>query len=600
MSISNKKKPMIKYTNRDYNSIKSDLIDYAKRNYSDTFRDFGEAGFGSFMIDAISYIGDSLSFYTDYSANESFPDTALEYNNVIRHGKVLGYKFKNNPSSYGIATFYITVPAKSYGLGPDTNYLPMLLKGSEFSSNSGNAFILNENIDFSNSNNEIVVAQVDDTTGIPTSYAIRAQGRVISGELSIQTIDVGDYTPFLKLELNGSSIAEVLSVTDGEGHSYYEVDYLSQDIIYKGIPNRNSDKDTVRSILKPIVVPRRFIVEQEEKKTFIQFGYGSTEEIKLSSIADPSNIVLQVYGKDYYTDTSFDPSKLIATDKFGVVPSQTTLTIITRNNSSENVNAAVGSISNVNSSMWDFANEGTLNLNTTADIRASLEVSNEEPIIGDVSLPSSDEIRKRIFDSYASQNRAVTKQDYISAVYRMPPEFGSIKRTNIFQDQDSFKRNLNCYVVSEDASGILTTTNRTIKDNLKTHLQKFKMVNDTIDILDARIVNIGIEFSAIAIDEKNKYSALSEGIDLLKQFYANKMDIGENFSITNIFSILKQAPSISDVVDVKLVNKRSSTYSDTYYNIETHLSADGRELFCEDDVVFEVRYINFDIKGSIK
>lgn len=594
------KKPMIKYTARDFNSIRQELIDYAKRNYSTTFRDFGETSFGSLLIDLIAYFGDNLSFLLDYSVNESFLDTALEYNNIIKHGKAFGYKYRGNPSSYGTATFYITVPAQSYGLGPDSTYIPRLLRGSEFSSNSGNAFILNENLNFGNPNNEVVVAAVDDTTGIPTSYAIKAQGRVISGEIGIQTIDVGEYTPFLKLELSGENITEVLSVIDGEGHIYYEVEYLSQDVVYKELLNRSSDSGTVRSILKPISVPRRYVVEQEEKKTFIQFGYGSTEEIKLSSIADPSNVVLQVYGRDYYTDTSFDPSNLIATDKFGVVPSNTTLSITTRSNSAENVNASVGSISVVNTALFDFENESVLNSISVANVKNSLEVTNEEPIVGDVTLPSSNELRRRIFDTYASQNRAVTKQDYLSAIYRMPPEFGAIKRANIFQDHDSFKRNLNLYVVSEDSSGILVESNSTIKQNLKQWINSVKMINDTIDILNARIVNIGIEFEALSIDERNKYSALSEGINLLEQHYSNKLDIGENFSITKVYSVLKLSSAIADVINVRIINKRGGAYSDTYYNIDIHMSADGRELYAEEDVIFELRYLKNDIRGSIR
>lgn len=595
-----KQKKSIKYTSRDFNSIKNDLLDYKKRYYGNISRDQNDASFDSMIIDLISLIGDSLSFNLDYAINESFLDSALQPDSIIRHGKSLGYKFKNNTSSYGNGTLYITVPAKSFGLGPNSNYIPRLIKGSEFSTNSGISFILNENVDFSNSSNEVVVAAIDDTTGIPSSYAIKATGRVLSGEISIQNITITDYIPFLRLQLNGSNIAEVLSVSDSEGHTYYEVENLSQDVIYKELVNRDSNKDTVRSILKPISVPRRYVVEQETNNTFIQFGYGSAEEIKLNSIADPSSVILKFHGKDYTTDSSFDPQKLNSTDKFGVVPSNTTLTIITRNNTSENVNASVGTIVNVNTAIWEFDNEGSLNSNVVSNIKASLEVNNEEPIVGDVSLPSNEEIRRRIYDTYASQNRAVTKQDYLSIIYNMPPEYGAIKRANITQDPDSFKRNLNLYVVSEDATGILVQTNRTIKENLKTWINSKKMLNDTIDILDATIINIGIYFEAIAIDEKNKYDALQEGIGILQDYYVNKLDIGENFSISKIYSLLKLANSILDVTNVKLINNRGGIYSDSYYNIENNMSSDGRELIAQENMIFEIRYLTQDIKGSIK
>ena len=103
---SNKQYPAIKYTSRDFNSIKQDLVNYAKRYYSNTYKDFSESGFGSLMLDTTAYIGDILSFYLDYSVNESFLDTAIEYENILKHAKQLGYKFSPNPASFGIAEFF--------------------------------------------------------------------------------------------------------------------------------------------------------------------------------------------------------------------------------------------------------------------------------------------------------------------------------------------------------------------------------------------------------------------------------------------------------------------------------------------------------------
>ncbi len=120
MARKNKKAP-IKYTSRDFNSIKQDLEDYAKRYYPETFRDFSEASFGSLMVDSVSYIGDILSYYLDYNVNESFFDTAVEYNNVLRHARRLGYKYAGRASSSGLVALYVMVPANSLGLGPDTD-----------------------------------------------------------------------------------------------------------------------------------------------------------------------------------------------------------------------------------------------------------------------------------------------------------------------------------------------------------------------------------------------------------------------------------------------------------------------------------------------
>ena len=175
--------PAIKYTSRDFNSIKQDLVEYAKRYYPDTFQDFSEAGFGSLMLDTTAYIGDILSFYLDYNANEAFLDTSLEYDNILKLGRQMGYKFNKNFSSTGIQSFFILVPANTSGQGPNTDFIPILKRGSKLSSDGGAQFILNEDVDFSNPTNEIVVARVNEDTGSPTYFAIKSSGQVISGEL---------------------------------------------------------------------------------------------------------------------------------------------------------------------------------------------------------------------------------------------------------------------------------------------------------------------------------------------------------------------------------------------------------------------------------
>ena len=144
-----------------------------------------------------------------------------------------------------------------------------------------------------------------------------------------------------------------------------------------------------------------------------------------------------------------------------------------------------------------------------SDIRRSVEAYNEEKIVGSRARPTNDELKRRAFDNFATQNRAVTVQDFEAVAYGMPPKFGSIKRVSVVQDPDSFKRNLNLYVLAEDSNGYLTEANNTLKENLKMWLNSYKMIHDTVDILDGKIVNYGIEFHAIANPEYNKYDVLA-------------------------------------------------------------------------------------------
>lgn len=596
-----KKQVPIKYTSKDFATIRDELVAHAKRYYPDTFKDFNEAGFGSMMIDAVAYIGDQLSFYGDYQANESFMSTAFEYNNIIKHARQMGFKFKENYSSHGIVTFFILVPANTTGLGPDTRYIPILKKDTVCTTNSGNEFTLIEDVRFDGEDNEIVVGEVNEATGLPTSYAIRGYGRVISGTKKELTMSVGEFARFLRLKLDASDIAEVISVEDAEGHEYFEVDYLSQDVIYRPITNRTDSASDAPSLLRPFTVPRRYVVDREEGSVYLQFGYGTDEsDVTADKIADPSAVVLEQHGKDYIADSSVDPTNLIKTDRFGVVPSNTTLSIVIRSNTQDNINAGVDTIINVSRPIFEFTDITSLSINNVDSVKASIECTNEEPVVGKISTPTTEELKQRVFNSFAAQNRAVTREDYISLVYQMPPIYGGIKRVNVMRDTNSLKRNLNMYVVSENANGKLTATNQTVKENLKVWLNKNRMINDTIDILDAKILNIGIDYEVIGDLEKDKFDILADCSLALEEEFTRVRDIGEHIFISELYSILKDVEGVVDVTRIHVKLKTGAQYSDIRFNIEENMSVDGRYINIPRNCIIEVKYPEADIKGVVK
>jgi len=552
------------------------------------------------LIDTVAYVGDILSFYLDYQANESFMSTAIEYNNVVKLARTLGYKLQTNPSSYGTVTLYILVPTESNTVAPDTNYMPIVKRGSTFSSTNNTSFTLIEDINFADSNLAKVVAQVDSETGAPTKYAIKANAQVVSGEIGIETIDVGEYTKFPKFELETGDIAEILSIEDSNGNRYYEVDHLTQNVIYLPVVNNNDDKNTVKNILKPIAVSRRFSVEKDALHTYIQFGGGSEETE--TKYLDPSNVILNVFGKEHIIDESFDPSVLNKTDKLGVAPSNTTLLVTFRLNTTDNVNTSANTITTVQNALLRFNSPESLSQTQINEVRSSLEVNNEEAIVGDISLPTSDEVRIRARANFATQNRAVTKQDYISIVYNMPSKFGAIKRAAIMEDPNSYnQRNMNLYVISEDSDSKLVKTNNTIKQNLKTWLNQYKMINDTIDILDAKIVNFGVKYVAKGMPDVNKYLVLDDANRAIQNFFDNRFfELGEPILITDIFGVLKNVGTVLDVMDVELFIQTGSDYADPSMTIDEFLSADGTVIAPTSDIIFELKYPNKNILGTIK
>jgi hypothetical protein len=603
-----KKVVPIKYTDRDFDSIKSSLIEHIRRYYPNTFEDFSAGSFGSIMLDTVSYIGDILSFYLDYQANESFLDTANEYQNIVKIGKQFGFKPEFNTSSYGTVAMYILVPSNSTGTAPDMDYAPIVKRKTVLTSTNGNNFMLDEDVDFSAPNVQIRVAQVDDDTGVPITYAVKNYGRVVSGNLAEEVIEIGPYEKYLKVNLENFTVAEVLEVLDSEGNEYYEVDYLSQDVVYKDVTNRGDTKHETPSILKPFVVPRRFTVERDLFTTSLQFGASSDIEVDVDNnvrknYIDPAEIILRRQGAPYIKDSAFDPYKLIISDEFGIAPSNTNLVVTLRVNNNDTVNAPVGSVTEVLEPIVEFRDAALLNPIDAERVQATLQVNNETPITGDANLDSADEMRIKIFDFFAAQNRAVTATDYQAIAYAMPGKFGSIKRIRVMRDPDSLKRNLNMYVISADNStsnNLFLPTNMATKQNLKTWLMKNKMVNDTIDILDAKIINIAIDYEAVGRLGESKFEILQESNDRLISHFSRKADIGEPFFITDVYQVLKDVDAIVDVTKVTVTAKKGGDYADVRFSVLENTSPDGRYINIPMNCVYEIKFPQDDIRGFIK
>ena len=596
--MKNKKKVAINYTNRDYESIRDDLTQIAERFYPDTFQDFSEGSFGAMMLDAVAYVGDQLSFYLDYNVNETFLDTAYQYGNVVRQGRILGYKNTGRPSTYGKVALYVLIPSAINGIGPEGSYLPILKRGTRFTSQNGLNFVLTENVDFADPKNPIVVARTNTSTGAPSYYAVKAYGNVVSGFFGVEQVSVGDFERFKKIRLSNANISEIISVTDSDGNEYFEVDYLAQDMVYKELTNKNYKADNVPSVLKPLLVSRKFQVVHEPEGVYLQFGSG--EDGATDVVAEPQNVAMNIFGKTYVTDEAFDPSRLTNNKSFGIVPANTTLTIAYRQTNPTNSNVAAGGLNQVSNALMEFEDLTILSTNQVSFIRNSIEVSNEEPIVGNVSNLTTAEVKQRIYDTFPTQNRAVTQKDYENLTYRMPLKFGSVKRCSVQKDPDSQKRNLNVYVVSEDSLGKLVQTNSTIKKNLKVWLNNYRMINDTIDILDPFIINFGINFVIKPDTSANKFDVLNRCVDRLANKYGNSLFIGERLLISEIFSELNKVNGVTDVVKVKVVNKNTSGYSGVVFPIQENLSPDGDYVLTPKNAILEMKFPEVDIKGKLR
>lgn len=590
------KKSTVDYTGRDFDSIRQNLIEFVKRYYPDTFQDFNEAGFGMTMVDSVSYIGDMLSFYLDYEANEAFLETASEYENVINLAKQQGYDFNPNPSARGEISLYIEVPANAIQNAPDPDFYPVLRKGTQFASNGGAKYTLAEDVDFS-VDKEVVVGKRDESTGLPNTYVIKKKATVVSGEIIEEDIRVGSFERFRRVELSDPNVSKVISVKDLAGHRYYQVPNLAQDYVLKAISNNSSNSRQAPNKIEKISVPRRFVLDRNRNFAHLQFGYGSEQE---EGVVEPDRVAIDRIGRDFVSDTSFDPTRAMNADTLGIAPANTVLTVRYRANNVQSINAATGEVSNVAAPIFKFDNPSALPNRERRNVEDSLEVKNERPITGDVSLPTPEEIRRRARATNTAQDRAVTAMDYETMVYSMPSKFGAVKRCNAVADKDSLKRNVNIYVVSENADSSLTRANNDLKQNIKEWISKKKPINDTIDIHDAFIVNFGIDFTIVAEPDHDKYTALQRTIVRLQREFGTHLDIGEDIHITKIYNIINEVEGVADAVDVSVRRKTGAGYANTKYELQNNKTPDGRFIHAPKNIVFEVKRPESDIDGKVK
>ena len=219
---------------------------------------------------------------------------------------------------------------------------------------------------------------------------------------------------------------------------------------------------------------------------------------------------------------------------------------------------------------------------------------------GDTTGEGKDELKTRIMGHYASQNRAITKEDYIATVYKMDPRYGAVKRCNVMKDFDSDRRNINLYLMSTDENNHLAAPTATLKQNVKNWLLAYKPINDTVDILEGVIANYGLDYSVIIDDNYDKNEVVAQANRILGAKLGTITNFGQSLFLGDIFrDLVVKVEGLLDVVEIQIVNKIGDFYSTSFFDIEGHLSKDGRYLMVPEDTILELKYPDRDIRGAV-
>jgi hypothetical protein len=611
----------IKYLNKDFTTFKSQLEEFAKVYFPNTFNDFSDSQPGQVFVEMAAYVGDVLSFYLDTQLKEHFLTTAQETENIYEAAYLLGYTPRVSVPSSATVNLYQLLPAIGSDYEPDFKYAINLKSNSNFTGGGGTFNLVEDvNFGFSSSYNPTETRVYEyDNLGNPKYYILKKEGKVKEGVLTTVSFDVDSIEKFLKLNFNDPNFIEMVSCVDSDGNSWYEVPYLGQETIYEEIANKPKFDQTLSgfsnktpSLLRLKKVPKRYALRVKDGLGNIELMFGSG----ISSNADeiitpnPDNVGSGLLNGLTRLNYAFDPSNFLLTRTYGEVPTNTTLTFTYLSGGGVRSNTSVNTIENINFIDYDFKDESQLSTSLKNFTAQSLAVTNPNPATGGSSGDSIEEVRQNSIMNFAAQQRTVTKEDYLLRAVSMPSKFGSIAKAYITQDQQITPTStetinnplaLNLYVLAYDINNNLILSNEASKENLKTYLDQNRMMTDAINIKDGYIINFGVDFEISVASNENSNEVLSNCISAIQDLYKiEDMQLNQPIIKSELYTRLYKVKGVLNVAKCEFINKtgEDAGYSKYRYDMKTAFK-DGVLYPSLDPMIFELKNPNSDIRGKV-
>jgi hypothetical protein len=156
-------------------------------------------------------------------------------------------------------------------------------------------------------------------------------------------------------------------------------------------------------------------------------------------------------------------------------------------------------------------------------------------------------------------------------------------------------------VLSYNSNKKLVTASDALKRNLNTYLSQYKMINDSIGILDAYIINIGVNFEIITLPGSNSDEVLLKCITVMQSiFEIDKWQINQPILLRTLYVALDAIQGVQTVKLIEIINITNSAngYSDYAYDI-SGATANNVVYPSLDPMIFELKYPNSDIQGKV-
>ena len=609
----------IKYLDRDFSDIRAKLIEFSQTYFPNTYNDFSPTSPGMMFMEQAAYVGDVMSFYLDNQLQETFTQFARQTNNLYELAYMFGYKPKATGAAQVTIDIYQQVPSKLDGgiYIPDFDYAMLIGENSTVTStsDSNTSFLMEDQCDFSKSssldNTEISVYQTAGST--PQYFLLKKTRNAISATINTQTFTFGSPQQFQTIDIEADNIIGVLDVTDSDGNTWYEVDYLGQEMIFDSVKNTNpndpnnvADAGEVPYLLQLKKVQRRFASRlTSESNLQIQFGAGNPADTDELITPNPNNVGIGLPFEQNKLTTAYSPTNFLFTNTYGISPSSTTLTIRYLTGGGVASNVSSGDLSTLDKTNVTF----TLpNLNSTMAnyIFGTIEVTNPLAADGGQAGDTDDELRQNTIMQIAAQQRTVTLDDYMVRAMSMPSKFGTIAKAYIEKPQltdaqVSTTETLNLYILSQNSLGQFDYGSETLKKNLRSYLSQYRIIGDNIEIKDAFIINVALDFEIIVLPNFNNSEVILACIQSLQQYFArDNWQINQPIMLRNLYVRLDKITGVQTVKNILISNKAGTTQGYSQYSYDISASTQNQVVYPSlDPSIFEVRYPNTDIKGRV-
>ena len=604
--MANKK---ISYTTRDFQSIRTELINFTRTYYPELIDNFNDAGVFSVLLDLNAAVTDNLQFNIDRSIQETVLQYAQQRSSIFNIARTYGLKVPGQRPSVALVDFSITVPA--YGDKEDLRYCGILRRGSQVNG-SGQIFETVYDIDFSSPigaegfPNRLKIPNFDSNNKL-INYTIVKRETVVNGITKVfkKVITANDIRPFLEVFLPEKNVLGVTSVLLKDSTQYsnvpsvqeflgvdnrwYEVNALADSRVFIEDPTKVSDQPGIK-VGKYIETSTKFITEFTPEG-FMKMTFGGGNQS-----ADEQ---LREFAREGYILNLYKYSNNLALGS--ALKANSTLFVQYRIGGGTGSNLGVNALTQIGTVSF-FVNGPSQSQNTS--VINSLSCNNVTAAIGGANYPTTEEVRNLVAFNFSAQQRAVTVNDYDSIIRTMPSQFGAPAKVAITEENNKIK----VQMLSYDENGNLTNiVSNTLKNNVANYLSNYRMINDYVSIETANVIDLGINVDIVLDNSQNQGTVISQVINLITTFFEpTNRQMGENVNISELRRLIQSENGVISLSDIIFYNRVGGEYSSSQTS-QRYSDSDTRQIQLVDDTIFaepsqiyQIRYPGKDINIRVK